>query len=420
MEALASEPFAPAEPKRSAPGPAGGRSGEARRRGARQGGAQRALVRARRRATLSGWRKHCSAIVSCAIDAAVTNDLPPLQADPAAWIGAEMAARDDWVVTLSPQAMQELDAATRAAWAAGADIARLRREQFPLPTLGPLLDRLRIELLDGRGFVLLRGLPIERCSRLEAATLFIGIGAWLGHARSQNARGHVLGHVCDLGLSSTDPNVRIYQTRERQTFHTDSCDVVGLLCLREARRGGDSLLMSALTLFNEMRARRPDLLARLLQPMAYDRRGEVPAGQQPFFMIPVFSWYAQRITVFYQRQYFDSAQRFPDAPRLTPDDVEALDLFDTLANDPRLHLEMRLAPGDMQFVHNHTMLHDRTAFEDWAETSRRRHLLRLWLACEGARPLPEVFAARYGSVEIGDRGGIVVPGTRLNAPLEPA
>jgi hypothetical protein len=157
--------------------------------------------------------------------------------------------------------------------------------------------------------------------------------------------------------------------------------------------------------------------------MAHDRRGEVPAGQKPFFMIPVFSWLpgqgADGLTVFYQRQYFDSGQRFADAPRLTPQDVEALDAFDALANDPRLNFSMRLVPGDMQFVHNHVLLHDRTAFEDWPERERRRHLLRLWLACPEARVLPPAFAARYGSIEIGDRGGIVVPGTRLCVPLEP-
>src|SRR5262249_8399002 len=83
-------------------------------------------------------------------------------------------------------------------------------------------------------------------------------GAPLGRARSQNARGHLLGHVCDLGLSGADPNVRIYQTRERQSFHTDSCDVVGLLCIREAKRGGDSLLVSALSIYNELLRIRPD------------------------------------------------------------------------------------------------------------------------------------------------------------------
>jgi Taurine catabolism dioxygenase TauD, TfdA family len=350
-------------------------------------------------------------------------DLPPPQTGPAAWRGPECAARGDWLTRLAPEQIDELEAATHGVLAAGVPLARLTAADFPLPALGPWLAGLRAELLRGRGFALLRGLPVARFSRQQLAAIFLGIGAHLGRARSQNAAGHLLGHVCDLGLSSTDPNVRIYQTHERQTFHTDSCDVVGLLCLREARRGGDSLLVSALTIFNELRATRPDLLARLLAPMAHDRRGEVPAGAQPFFMIPVFSWLpgqgADGLTVFYQRQYFDSAQRFADAPRLTALDVEALDAFDALANDPRLNLSMRLMPGDMQFVHNHVLLHDRTAFEDGPQPSQRRHLLRLWLACPGARVLPPAFAARYGSIEIGDRGGIVVPGTGLCVPLEP-
>jgi hypothetical protein len=253
----------------------------------------------------------------------------------------------------------------------------------------------------------------------EAATAFFGIGSHLGNARSQNAKGHVLGHVRDMGLSSRDPNVRIYQTNERQTYHTDSCDVVGLLCLRAARRGGLSTLVSSTTIFNEMRRRRPDLLALLFQPIATDRRGEVPAGMKPYFEIPVFNWHQGFLTAIYQRQYIDSAQRLDGAPRLTPQQIEALDLFDSLANDPALHLHMEFRPGDMQFVHNHTLLHDRTGFEDWDEPERRRHLLRLWLACPGARPLPPVFAQRYGKVDIGDRGGIIVPGTiTLNAPLE--
>ena len=103
---------------------------------------------------------------------------------------------------------------------------------------------------------------------------------------------------------------------------------------------------------------------------------------------------------------------------VTSAQVEALDLFDALAEDPALHLRMRLEPGDAQFVHNHTMLHDRTAFEDWDEPQRRRHLLRLWLAVPGARPLPEVFAQRYGSIAIGDRGGIVVAGTTPCVPID--
>jgi hypothetical protein len=212
--------------------------------------------------------------------------------------------------------------------------------------------------------------------------------------------------------------VRIYQTSERQTFHTDSSDVVGLLCIREAMEGGDSLLVSTATIYNAMLARRPDLVALLFDPIATDRRGEVPENEKPYLEIPVLNWHAGFLTGFYQRQYIDSAQRFPDAMRLTPAHVEALDLFDALANDPTLHFGMRLQPGDMQFVHNHALLHDRTGFRDWPDVSQKRHLLRLWLSMEGDRPLPDCFRQRYGSIEIGNRGGIIVKGTSLNVPLD--
>ncbi|ROP83349.1 TfdA family taurine catabolism dioxygenase TauD [Stella humosa] len=346
-------------------------------------------------------------------------DLPPAQAGAAAWYGPDLARQGSrWVVELDPAEIAEVDAAARRLAAAGADIAAMEREDFPLPRLAPRLAGVLAEVLDGRGFAVLRGLPVDRWTMREAATAFFGIGTHLGRARSQNARGHVLGHVRDLGLRSDDPSVRIYQTSERQTYHTDSCDVVALLCLRTARAGGLSTLVSSSTIFNEMRRRRPDLLRLLMQPIATDRRGEVPAGGKPFFLIPVFSWHQGHLTAIYQRQYVDSAQRFADAPRLTPAHVDALDLFDALANDPALNLHMEFRPGDVQLVHNHTLLHDRTAFDDWPDPDRRRHLLRLWLACPGARPLPDVFADRYGSVAIGDRGGVVVPGMRLNAPLE--
>ncbi|HKU98326.1 MAG TPA: TauD/TfdA family dioxygenase [Vineibacter sp.] len=345
--------------------------------------------------------------------------LPPHQVGPAGWYGPDMAQRTDWIVALQAADLAEIDAASERLVARGADIAHVTRADFPLPTLGPKLVQALDALLQGRGFVLLRGLPVERYSLRQAATAFFGIGAHLGNARSQNAKGHVLGHVKDMGLSSKDPNVRIYQTNERQTYHTDSCDVVGLLCLKTARRGGLSTLVSSTTIFNEMRRRRPDLLALLFQPVATDRRGEVPAGMKPYFEIPVFSWHEGHLTAIYQRQYIDSAQRLADVPALSPQQIEALDLFDELANDPALNLHMEFKPGDMQFVHNHTLLHDRTGFDDWDEPERRRHLLRLWLACPGARPLPPVFAQRYGKVDIGDRGGIIVPGTTvLNAPLD--
>lgn len=344
--------------------------------------------------------------------------LPPEQTGAAAWYGPEMIKRTDWMMPLGPTEIAEVEAATQTLVARDADIAAITAKDFPLPTLGPKLKaRVEGEVLNGRGFLLLRGLPVERWTMRQSATAFFGLGCHLGSARSQNGKGHVLGHVQDLGLDVGDPNVRIYQTHERQTYHTDSCDIVGLLCLKTAKSGGLSALVSSSTIFNEMRRTRPELLKLLFQPIATDRRGEVPDGYKPYFEIPVFNWHKGFLTAIYQRQYVDSAQRFADALRLSPQHVEALDLFDSLANDPRLHLFMEFKPGDVQLVHNHTMLHDRTAFVDWPEPERRRHLLRLWLAASKARPLPETFAQRYGTVTVGDRGGIIVRGTKLHAPL---
>jgi hypothetical protein len=349
----------------------------------------------------------------------MTFELPPEQTGPAAWYGPEMAKRTEWAMPLSAPEIAEVEAATKALAAREADIAAIKAADFPLPTLGPKLRaRVENEVLNGRGFLLLRGLPVERWTMRESATAFFGLGAHLGSARSQNGKGHVLGHVQDLGLASNDPNVRIYQTHERQTFHTDSCDIVGLVCLKTARSGGLSALVSSTTIFNEMRRRRPDLLKLLFEPTPTDRRGEVPEGQKPYFEIPPFNWYQGHLSAIYQRQYIDSAQRFPDAPRLSPAHVEALDMFDALTNDPALNMFMEFKPGDVQLVHNHTIRHDRTDFEDWPEPAKKRHLLRLWLAADRARPLPPIYAQRYGSVEIGNRGGIIVRGTKLNAPLE--
>ncbi len=321
--------------------------------------------------------------------------LPPIQANSFAWYGNDMSNSDEWLITLSASDVEQVERAAKRIIESGLKLERITATDFQLGTFARKLLELRRELIQGRGFALLRGLPTNRYSGQYASTIFFGIGSHLGRARPQNAQGHLLGHVRDLGLTSNDPNVRVYQTSERQTFHTDSSDVVGLLCLKTAKHGGFSQLVSSTTIFNEMRRQRPDLLALLFEPIATDRRGEVPEGMLPYFLIPVFSYYEGYLTAIYQRQYIESAQRFETAPRLTAKHIEALDMFDSLANSPDLNLSMALEEGDMQFVYNHTLLHDRTAFEDWPDDAQKRHLLRLWLAIPGDRPLPPIFATRF-------------------------
>ena len=335
-----------------------------------------------------------------------------------AWLGPDLARHDDWICRLGAEEIAEIDAAVRHFKASGVAMEAISRQTFPLPTLGPRLGLLLNELLEGRGFVMLRGLPVERYDIESAAIAYLGLGRCFGSLRSSNGRGHLLGHVKDVGADIKDGNTRFYQTNRRLEYHTDSADLVGLLCLHTAKSGGESFLVSSMTIYNEILRRRPDLLPAAFLPYATDRRGEVPAGMLPWFEIPIFNWHAGKLSAIYLRHYIEQAQhRFAAAPRLTAAQIEVMDLIDELVNDPALHLRMAFESGDMQFLHNHQILHSRNDFENWPQPERHRHLLRLWMAPESGRPLPAIFAPRYGGVTAGDRGGIIVPGARLSVSL---
>lgn len=345
---------------------------------------------------------------------------PEVIEGPAAWRSGDLTP-GEWRHELTPAEACEIEAAARTLAASGLALAEVTAAEFPLPGVGGRLREILLdEVLDGRGFAVIRGLDPARLSRREQAAAFLGMGAHWGAFRPQNAAGHVLGHVKDLGRSGDDPTARLYQTHERQTYHTDSCDVVGLMCLQPARAGGRSSLVSSVAIHNEMRARAPELAAVLFEPIETDRRGEVAPGERGWFTIPVFNWHAGRFAGIYQRQYIESARRFEGVAALSAAQVAALDLLDALAEDPAFHLEIDFQPGDIQLVNNHVLFHDRTAFEDWAEPERRRHLLRLWLAPREAQALPPVFAERFGSVTPGQRGGVTVPRERWSAPLDAA
>jgi hypothetical protein len=329
---------------------------------------------------------------------------------PPVWRGSELAQSREWIRTFTSR---ELDGIR-------SDLDKVRLKEFrdlAAGDVGPprLFDEIREAVLHGRGFILLRGIDPTEFSIEDAARLFWGLGLGLGRLLPQNAKGHMLGHVKDLGFRSDDPAVRLYQTNERQHYHTDSCDIVGLMCLQKARRGGLSSLASTWTACNEMLRRRPDLARILFEPIWTDHRGEHPPGATPWFSIPVLSWHRERLIGMYQRKYIESAQRFADVPRLRDAQKEALDLFDAILEE--IAIQMDFQPGDLQFVHNHQVLHDRTAFED--DPARPRHLLRLWLAPEKAWELPAVFAERYGTLTKGERGGVRIPGLEPTVSLRP-
>ena len=355
-------------------------------------------------------------------EATIKKPSPEPSALPAAsgsfvWTGREMSRSDAWIFRLSPADIAEIDAAVDRFRASGIDLFRISAADFPLPTLGPRLRALQREIIEGRGFVLIRGVPVQRYDRTMSAIAYMGIGRYFGDPVSQNAKGHLLGHIKDLGHSRRDPKYRGYQTTEELRYHTDSCDIVGLLCLARAKSGGLSSIASAGAIFNEIRRRRPDLLAVLVEPFYLTRNGEIPAGKQPWYKLPVFSFYGGYMTTLYGARDVRMAQLLDGVPPFTEAQREALDLVLTVAEE--VSLKMDFDVGDIQLLHNHVILHARTEFEDYAEVDRKRHLLRLWLSAPNGRPLPPDFAERYGTVEVGTvRGGIVCPGTQLSIPMD--
>ena len=339
-----------------------------------------------------------------------------------AWVGPKIQDDESWIYHLSDGEVAEIDAALQNLNSSNINIP-FAPNQFSLPKLADRLDLILDDLENRLGLALIRGLPRERYSDDECAKIYWGIGSHFGTPVSQNSRGHRLGHVRDEGKSYDDPTARGYQTNQKMDFHTDllPVDILGLFCLRTSKFGGESALVSALTIHNVLSRERPDLLEVLYGDFNMDWRGEEPEGEKPYFIIPMISRVENRTTSRYvSRQYFESTSRFGDDVALKDDQREALNMVQEIANRPELRLSMKFQEGDMQFLNNHITMHSRTAFEDYEEPDLKRHLLRMWIAVEDnrRRPLSDALADRYEWVK---RGGF--PEKREHAvaqiPIEP-
>lgn len=301
---------------------------------------------------------------------------------PAAWLGPEIQDDDGWILRVDDAANREIEAALRHAQARGVSIP-FDADQLPLPGFAEVLDTVPDRLEEGVGFVLVRGLEHERYSDAEAELVYWAIARHLGTLISQNARGHLLGHVRDEGRSLSDPTARGYQTAERLDFHTDQLpvDILGLYCLRTARRGGASKLVSGLTVHNVLQDERPDLLEVLYEPFNVDWRDEEPDGETPWYVTPVYGEADGKVSIrVVTSHFYESVSRFSPELGLTPTQREALAAIQEIANRPELRLSMDFQPGDIQLLNNHVVLHARDSYEDHEEPERKRHLLRAWIA----------------------------------------
>ncbi len=298
---------------------------------------------------------------------------------PAAWLGRDVSRRRDWIHRFTSPEIAEIDAALTHAKATRRPMAELTREDFPLPRLEPVIAGWIHDLDRGRGFVLVRGLPVQRYSEADAALAYWGLGLHMGSPVSQNAAGDLLGHVRDTGADPKNPAVRLYKTRVDLGFHCDGSDVVGLLCLKPAKAGGVSRIVSSISVYNEILRRRPELAPLLFEPFYWDRNEEQKPGETAWFALPIAFDQNGRLRIFYIGWYIRGAQRHADVPRLSPQQRELLDLIDDIAATPDFHLDMDFEPGDIQLLKNAVILHARTEYEDFPEPERKRHLLRLWL-----------------------------------------
>lgn len=318
--------------------------------------------------------------------------------DPAGWYPADLAANDDWIYELSAPEITELRAAVADVEARGLDIWRVRPGDFSTPRLDDGLAALYDEVLNGRGFVLIRGVPIADFTKTQAAIAFWGIGTRFGRALSQNPKGHMLGHVKDFGADYNDPNVRGYQTRAEMTFHGDQCDYVALVCIHPAKSGGGSRIASAITLYNEMVKSCPDLVEELTAEYYFSRHGEIPPGEKPWYKLPIFSFHQGYLSVRAPGAHVMKSQGLPGVPPFTEKQLAAITAFRETVKG--IYFEMDFRPGDIQILHNHLMLHTRSEFVDWPELERKRHLMRLWLSDDKGRPLVPGFRERLQGIEV--------------------
>jgi Taurine catabolism dioxygenase TauD, TfdA family len=315
---------------------------------------------------------------------------------PKAWRGADLVDDASWIVTLNDAELADLDRALMVARSSGRPLAEIDRAQFPLTVMRPRLEAARAEMQDGRGFLVLRGLPVQRYSDDDVGLIFWGMGRYLGGPLCQNPAGDLLGHVYDHGRTYGNIDVRGYETNAYLPYHTDAGDMVGLLCLRRSLEGGLSSIVSSVTVHNEILKAHPEYLGLLYNGFYYIRREaaltERGVSDRP---IPVFGYRDGVVSCRYIRNQINAGAVKREVP-LTTLEKAALDFLDEQTRRADLRLDMDLQPGDIQFINNYTILHSRTGFVDGPEPHQKRHMLRLWLKFPTVWPLSPEFPTHMG------------------------
>ena len=303
---------------------------------------------------------------------------------PAVWLGKDMREQESaWHIHLNDAELAEFGEGLDRLERDGIAMDEVDRTSLLLPRLEPKISAWRHELMHGRGFVIVSGLPVEEWSEARCALAFWALGHHLGVPGAQNPDGELLGHIKDYGEQAESPDVRLYRTTSNIRFHCDAADVVGLLCLQTARKGGQSRIASSVAIWNAIFESDPETAAVLFEPLAHDLRGEHPPdGPRHANIQPCCLGEDGVLRTFYHSEYFRSVARLPEVGALPARHQKLLDRYDALGASPEFHMDMWLERGDMQFISNHTIVHARTEYEDGSDPEKKRHLLRLWLSLD--------------------------------------
>jgi hypothetical protein len=339
------------------------------------------------------------------------------------WKGAEMRQNRRWIKEFPAAVLEQIDVAIDKA--GDLDWRQVNRQNFPLPGAAAFFDDVREELENGCGMVKMRGLDVGRYSEEQLRRIWYAIGCHLGSPMYQNRSGEMMRDIRDEGMgvgaklygATVDASGKQFLSSGARTlssgqlrFHTDRCDIVGLLCVRQASEGGISKLASSATVYNEIRKRRPDLHALLCRPVPRSRFGEEAGGEHVAYDLPVFGVREGKLTSHFSLTYIEYAQMLPHARKLTDGEHEAIQMLMDVAEEECF--EMRFEPGDIQLLNNHVIYHGRTAFKDDESKGQDRMLMRLWLSVPNSRALPDDHAVLWGDVGAGKpHGGIAQPAT---------
>lgn len=306
---------------------------------------------------------------------------------PSAWKASDFSAPDDYAFDLNARHYAAFDDALLRIRKQGLTLGEVEREHFEVPEIAGDIAGLFDEIQNGRGFVLIRGFPIDRYSEEELGLIYWGIGTHMGTGVSQSVMGDRLGHVMDH--SHNDPNARAYRNKQDLSLHTDLSEIVSLLSLAAAKSGGLSQFASVVTIHNEILKTHPEYLEPLYEGFRYYRAGEEGPGEDPVtpWNVPVLACQNGLVSARYVRSYLENGAEVIGEP-LSELQRRALDFFDETAKREDIMLEFLIEPGQAVFQNNYVVLHARSAFEDDVDAGIRRHLLRLWLDVPNGRPAP--------------------------------